>query len=89
MPAIVLVETTSGRGSAFFVQHDTLITNVHVVQNDGYVTLRQMDGSSVNARVHTRAPAFDIAVLKVAQAVGVASRTCRWARRNRSRRDRK
>jgi S1-C subfamily serine protease len=67
MPAIVLVETTTGRGSAFFVQHDTLITNVHVVQNDGYVTLRKMDGSSVNARVHTRAPAFDIAVLKVAQ----------------------
>ncbi len=67
MPAIVLVETTSGRGSAFFVQHDTLITNVHVVQNDGYVTLRKMDGSSLNARVHTRAPAFDIAVLKVAQ----------------------
>ena len=58
----------SGRGSAFFVQHDTLITNVHVVQQDGYVTLRKMDGSSVNARVHTRAPAFDIAVLKVAQA---------------------
>lgn len=66
MPAIVLVETTSGRGSAFYVQHDTLITNVHVVQNDGYVTLRRMDGSSVNARVHSRAPAFDIAVLKVA-----------------------
>lgn len=67
MPAIVLVETTTGRGSAFFVQHDTLITNVHVVQNDAYVTLRKMDGSSVSARVHTRAPAFDIAVLKVAQ----------------------
>jgi S1-C subfamily serine protease len=67
MPAIVLVEATSGRGSAFFVQHDTLITNVHVVQQDGYVTLRRMDGSSVNARVHTRAPAFDIAVLKVTQ----------------------
>ena len=67
MPSIVLVETTSGRGSAFFVQHDTLITNVHVVQQDSYVTLRRMDGSSVNARVHTRAPAFDIAVLKVAQ----------------------
>ena len=65
MPAIVLVESTSGRGSAFFVQHDTLITNVHVVQNDGYVTLRRMNGSSLNARVHSRAPAFDIAILKV------------------------
>jgi S1-C subfamily serine protease len=68
MPSIVLVETTSGRGSAFFVRHDTLITNVHVVQHDSYVTLRRMDGSSVSARVQTRAPNFDIAVLKVAQA---------------------
>jgi S1-C subfamily serine protease len=67
MPAIVLVETTSSRGSAFFVQHDTLITNVHVVQQDAYVTLRRMDGTSVNARVQTRAPSFDIAVLKVSQ----------------------
>ena len=68
MPSIVLVETTSGRGSAFFVRHDTLITNVHVVQHDSYVTLRRMDGSSVSARVQTRAPNFDIAVLKVAHA---------------------
>ena len=67
MPSIVLVEATSGRGSAFYVRHDTLITNVHVVQQDSYVTLRRMDGSSVSARVQTRAPNFDIAVLKVAQ----------------------
>lgn len=66
MPAVVLIETTSGRGSGFFVRHDTLVTNVHVVQNDGYVTLRKSDGSTVNARVETRAPAFDIAILKVA-----------------------
>ena len=68
MPSIVLVEATTGRGSAFYVRHDTLITNVHVVQQDGYVTLRRMDGSSVSARVQTRAPNFDIAILKVAQA---------------------
>lgn len=68
MPAIVLVETTSGRGSAFYVAHDTLITNVHVVQQDQYVTLRRMNGSSVSARVQTRAPNFDIAILKVAPA---------------------
>jgi S1-C subfamily serine protease len=66
MPAVVLIEATSGRGSGFFVRHDTLVTNVHVVQNDGYVTLRKSDGSTVNARVDTRAPAFDIAILKVA-----------------------
>jgi S1-C subfamily serine protease len=68
MPAIVLVETTGGRGSAFYVAHDTLITNVHVVQQDQYVTLRRMNGSTVTARVQTRAPNFDIAILKVAQA---------------------
>lgn len=67
MPAIVLIETTSGRGSGFFVRHDTLITNVHVVQNDSYVTVRKHDGASVQARVESRAPAFDIAILKVTQ----------------------
>jgi len=65
MPAVVLIETTGGRGSGFYVRHDTLITNAHVVQNDGYVTLRRMDGSTVNARVETKAPHFDLAILKV------------------------
>jgi S1-C subfamily serine protease len=67
MPAVVLIEATSGRGSGFYISHDTLITNVHVVKEDGYVTLRRHDGTTVNARVEKRAPAFDIAVLKVAQ----------------------
>lgn len=66
MPAVVLIETTGGRGSGFYVRHDTLITNAHVVENDGYVTLRRMDGSSVNARVETKSPALDLAILKVA-----------------------
>ncbi|MFM8533981.1 MAG: S1C family serine protease, partial [Acidimicrobiia bacterium] len=69
MPAIVLIETTSGRGSGFFVRHDTLMTNVHVVQNDNYVTLRKHDGTTAQARVESRAPAFDVAVLKVTQPV--------------------
>jgi V8-like Glu-specific endopeptidase len=67
MPAVVLIETSGGRGSGFFVSRDTLITNVHVVENDSYVTLRRIDGSTVNARVDSKAPAFDIAILKVAQ----------------------
>ena len=66
MPAVVLIETTGGRGSGFYVRHDTLITNVHVVENDSYVTLRRNDGTTVNARVESKAPAFDIAILKVA-----------------------
>jgi len=61
-----LIETTGGRGSGFYVRHDTLITNVHVVENDSYVTLRRSDGTTVTARVESKAPAFDIAILKVA-----------------------
>ena len=66
MPAVVLIETTGGRGSGFYVSHDTLITNVHVVEDDSYVTLRRNDGTTVNARVASKAPAIDIAILKVA-----------------------
>jgi S1-C subfamily serine protease len=66
MPAVVLIETTGGRGSGFFVRHDTLVTNAHVVQNDAYVTLRRMDGTTVTARVETRSAALDLAILKVA-----------------------
>jgi S1-C subfamily serine protease len=66
MPAVVLIQATGGRGSGFFVRNDTVITNEHVVENDGYVTLRKTDGTTVNARVETRAPALDLAILKVA-----------------------
>lgn len=65
MPAVVLVETSSGRGSAFFVHPDTLITNVHVVNDDAFVKLRRMDGTTVQARVEIKSPAFDIAILKL------------------------
>jgi len=65
MPAVVLVESTSGRGSGFFVRPDTVITNAHVVKEDGFVKLRQVDGTAVTARVDLKAPAFDIAILRV------------------------
>lgn len=65
MPAVVLIETSSGRGSGFFVRPDTLITNVHVVKDDAFVKLRRMDGTTVSARVELKSPAFDIAILKV------------------------
>lgn len=65
MPAVVLIETSTGRGSGFFVRRDTVITNTHVVGDDNAVKLRRSDGSTVDARVETRAPNFDIAILKV------------------------
>lgn len=66
MPAVVLIKATGGRGSGFFVRHDTLITNEHVVENESYVTVQKSDGTTVGARVETHAPALDLAILKVA-----------------------
>lgn len=65
MPAVVLVETSSGRGSGFFVRPDTIITNVHVVKDDAFVKLRRLDGTTLQARVEIKSPAFDIAILKL------------------------
>lgn len=72
MPAVVLVETSTARGSAFFVRPDTLITNVHVVKDERVVTLRRMDGRTESARVESKAPGFDIAILRVTAAAGQA-----------------
>jgi hypothetical protein len=65
MPAVVLVETPEGRGSAFFVAPDTLLTNVHVIGRHSSVTLRRVCGAGTPATVSARAPEFDLAVLKV------------------------
>ena len=65
MPAVVLIETSSGRGSGFFVRPDTVITSLHVVNRETFVTLRRNDGTTASARVDLKAPAYDLAVLRV------------------------
>lgn len=67
MPAVVLVETSSGRGSAFFVDRDRLITAHHVVVGQSYVKLRLSDNSTLDARILATAPDFDLAVLRLMQ----------------------
>jgi len=64
LPAMVQVESSSGRGSAFFVTPDTLLTNAHVVSGNSSVTLRFANGDSASARVATLSSEFDVAVLK-------------------------
>jgi hypothetical protein len=66
MPAVVLIETSGGRGSGFFVAPDTLLTNVHVVGRNSSVTIRRPSGQTMPARVEATAPQVDVAVLKVA-----------------------
>ena len=65
MPAVVGIETSSGRGSGFFVRPDTLITSLHVVNRETFVTLRRIDGTTAPARVDLKAPAYDLAILRV------------------------
>ena len=65
MSAVVRVETSGGTGSGFFVTPDTLLTNAHVVQSNGSVTIRWPAGTTAIARVATTSPDVDIAVLKI------------------------
>jgi S1-C subfamily serine protease len=66
MAAVVQVETPDKRGSGFFIAPDTILTNVHVVSGNSYVTIRRSGGAVTTAYVGATAPDFDIAVLKVA-----------------------
>jgi S1-C subfamily serine protease len=66
--AVVVVETPNGRGTAFFVSGDTLLTNVHVVGSNSTVTIRRASGAREPARVAELSRDFDVAVLKVARA---------------------
>ena len=66
LPAVVVVESSAGRGTGFFVSSDTLLTNVHVVAGNGSVTIRQSNGTTGPARVAMISSDYDIAVLKVA-----------------------
>jgi S1-C subfamily serine protease len=68
-PAVVVVETSSGRGSGFFVTPDTVLTNVHVVSSSASVTLRRPDGSTTTARVEAQSAPFDIAVLRASNPI--------------------
>ena len=64
-PAVVLIETSAGRGSGFFVQPDTIVTNAHVAGSDISVKVHRASGDVVYARVERVAPDLDLAILKV------------------------
>jgi S1-C subfamily serine protease len=65
IPAVVLVETPTSRGTGFFVAPDTLLTNVHVVGANSSVMIRRGNGATDSAQVAVTAANFDIAVLKI------------------------
>ena len=69
VPAVAVIEAGGGRGSGFFVRHDTVITNAHVVDGQGSVRL-QAGGMTYTARVVRVSTATDLALLEVAGASG-------------------
>ena len=64
-PAVVIVETSAGRGSGFFVRPDTIVTNAHVAGTDLTVRIRRTTGDAVTARVESVARDLDLAILKL------------------------
>ncbi|HJV47835.1 MAG TPA: trypsin-like peptidase domain-containing protein [Geothrix sp.] len=70
MPAVVVVETSSSRGSAFFVSRDRLLTNHHVVAGQSYVKLHLSDNSRLDARILSTSPDYDLAVLGLMSSSG-------------------
>jgi hypothetical protein len=67
-PAVVAIETSTGRGSGFFVQADTIVTNAHVAGSDSSVKIHLASGGLLTARVDKLAPDIDLAVLKLPSA---------------------
>jgi len=64
-PAVVAIETSTGRGSGFFVQPDTIVTNAHVAGSDSSVRVHLASGGTLTARVDKVASDLDLAVLKL------------------------
>lgn len=67
LPAVVVVESSTGRGSAFFVDRNRLITNHHVIAGQSYVKLRLADNTTLDATIAASSQDFDLAVLRLMQ----------------------
>lgn len=67
-PAVVIIETSTGRGSGVFVRPDTIITNAHVTGSELTVRVRRASGEMTTARVETVARDFDLAVVRLSSA---------------------
>ncbi len=62
--AVVSIESRAGRGTGFFVDRNTVLTNAHVVEGASSVSLHTANGPA-RARVASVADDYDLAVLKV------------------------
>ena len=61
--AVVSIEAGSSRGTGFFVSPELIVTNAHVVENNGFVMVKLSNGTSMPARVLRTSPVVDIAIV--------------------------
>jgi len=64
LPAVASIQAGQSRGTGFFVRSNIVITNAHVVEGHSSVEL-QAGGARYTARVVTRSPGSDLAILQV------------------------
>ena len=67
LPSVVSIQAGQGRGTGFFVERDTVLTNAHVVGTQSSVQLA-VGGRTYSARVTTVSTSSDLAVLRVSNA---------------------
>jgi S1-C subfamily serine protease len=65
MPAVVTIETSSSVGSGFFVDAGVVLTNRHVVEAGGVLTIRFASGETTTGSVSATASDADLALVRV------------------------
>ena len=67
LPSVASIQAGQGRGTGFFVERDTVLTNAHVVDAQSSVQLA-VGGRTYSARVTSISTTTDLAVLRVSNA---------------------
>ena len=67
LPSVASIQAGQGRGTGFFVERDTVLTNAHVVGAESSVQLT-VEGRTYSARVTSISTSTDLAVLRVSNA---------------------
>ena len=65
--SILIVDTLQGMGTGFYVAKDYVITNQHVVENSGVVTLKDFHNQTFTGKVIATDVATDLALISVSE----------------------
>ena len=65
--SILIVDTLQGMGTGFYVAKDYVITNQHVVENSGFVTLKDFHNQTFTGKVIATDVATDLALISVSE----------------------